>query len=882
MASKVDSQVRIEEGTGLTRMRIRDLLKRTTQSPMAPSFSVLLTTTTAIVAISSVTLIGWETHVLLLASWLKYAVPIAPLTAQLSTAFALLLLADALWPNRATLRIAMALAALFAIFESVPALLWSASFEKLSDLFVLQHVKVYPAILTGRISPLTAIGFLLTSFFLLLCAIRRWNRPARVAADILAVAIFCLGTFPLIGYLHGTPLLYGGGVVPISLPSAILFILLSVALMAHAPARSSVLHLFLGSSTQARLIRAFLPSLALLMLVVSLSDAELVPWLARANPAIVDSLSTMLVLSATTLVIFFVAPRVGRDLDAAHVALSESQGIAAAAFESSDGIVISDAGCMILKVNRAFSQITGYSAEEAVGHKTNLLKSGRHEAAFYAAMWESILARGAWSGEIWNRRKDEEIYPHWLSITAVKGVAGEVTHYVATLTDITQRKEAEEEIRNLAFYDSLTRLPNRRLLLDRLQHALAASVRSRERGALLFIDLDDFKTLNDTLGHNIGDQLLAQVADRLKGQVREADTVSRLGGDEFVVLLEGLSEDAETAAAEIKRIGEGILSKLEEPYNLSGHEHHSTVSIGAALFGEDRESINELMKRADIAMYKAKAEGRNTMRFFDQDLEATVIARVSLEKELRHGIANGQLLLYYQPQVDNVGIITGAEALVRWQHPRLGLVSPGDFIPLAEETGLILPLGRWVMENACAQIAAWARDEETAHLTLAVNVSARQFQQPEFVEEVLTLLARTHADPQKLTLELTESLLLSNVEFVIAKMTALNEKGLIFSLDDFGTGYSSLSYLRRLPLSQLKIDQSFVRDLLIDSDDAAVAATIIALSHSLRLAVIAEGVETWEQLEQLKIFGCGAFQGYLFGRPVPIEEFRRVYSEKRP
>jgi EAL domain-containing protein (putative c-di-GMP-specific phosphodiesterase class I) len=358
--------------------------------------------------------------------------------------------------------------------------------------------------------------------------------------------------------------------------------------------------------------------------------------------------------------------------------------------------------------------------------------------------------------------------------------------------------------------------------------------------------------------------------------------VSRLGGDEFVVLLEGLSEDAETAAAEIKRIGEGILSKLEEPYNLSGHEHHSTVSIGAALFGEDRESINELMKRADIAMYKAKAEGRNTMRFFDQDLEATVIARVSLEKELRHGIANGQLLLYYQPQVDNVGIITGAEALVRWQHPRLGLVSPGDFIPLAEETGLILPLGRWVMENACAQIATWARDEETAHLTLAVNVSARQFQQPEFVEEVLTLLARTHADPQKLTLELTESLLLSNVEFVIAKMTALNEKGLIFSLDDFGTGYSSLSYLRRLPLSQLKIDQSFVRDLLIDSDDAAVAATIIALSHSLRLAVIAEGVETWEQLEQLKIFGCGAFQGYLFGRPVPIEEFRRVYSEKRP
>jgi diguanylate cyclase (GGDEF)-like protein/PAS domain S-box-containing protein len=872
----MDSEDQFEERLGTSWIRIRESLKRTMQSSGASTFSVLFTTTTAIVSISSVALIGWGTHALLLASWLTYAVPIAPLAALLLIAFAILLLADGFWPNRVYLRIAMALTALFAIFEGAHVLLLSVTADKVAELFFFQHMRVYPALLIGKISPHTGLSFVLAGLFLLLCALRRWNRPARVAADILAVAIFCAGAFPLIGYLHGTPLLYGGEVVPIALPTAVLFVLLSVALMAHAPARSRVLHLFLGSSTQARLIRAFLPSLALLMLVVSLSDAELVPWLARANPAIVDSLSTMLVLSATTLLIFFVAPRVGRDLDAAHKALTESQGIAAAAFESSDGIVISDAKCVILRVNRAFSQITGYSAEEAVGHKTNLLKSGHHEAAFYAAMWESILARGAWSGEIWNRSKDGEIYPHWLNITAVKGVAGEVTHYVATLTDITLRKEAEEEIRSLAFYDSLTHLPNRRLLLDRLQHALAASARSRQRGALLFIDLDDFKTLNDTLGHNIGDQLLIQVAERLKAQVRETDTVSRLGGDEFVILLESLSEDAETAAAEIQRVGEGILSRLELPYALSGHEHRSTVSIGAAIFGENRESIDELMKRADIAMYKAKAEGRNTMRFFDQHLEAAVIARVSLEKDLRHGIANGELLLHFQPQVDSEGSITGAEALVRWEHPRLGLVSPGDFIPLAEETGLILPLGCWVMEKACAQIAAWAEHEQTAHLTLAVNVSARQFQQPEFVGEVLSLLARTNANPRKLKLELTETVLLSHVEFISAKMAALNEQGLTFSLDDFGTGYSSLSYLRRLPLSQLKIDQSFVHDLLTDTNDAAVASTIIALAHSLGLAVIAEGVETWEQLEQLKRYGCGAFQGYLFGRPVPIEEFGQI------
>jgi len=861
-------------------MSILDGLKKLGRASGRSSFPILPITAAAILAISSLALVGWGTHTLLLASWFLYAVPMAPKAALLFIVFALLLLAEGLWPDRPFVRLAMALAALLTIFEAVKALLWSASIQKLSEAFAFQHLRVYEKVFQGRISPLTAVGFLFASCFLLLCAMRRWTRPARFAADVLAAAIFCVGAFPLIGYLHGTPLLYGGDVVPIALPSSILFLLLSIALMDHAPARSHLLGLFQGPSTRARLIRAFLPSMALLMLVVSLSDEELVPWLARANPAIVDTLSTMLVLLATTLLIAIVAPRVGKDLDAAHKALSESQSVAAAAFESSDGIAITDATCRILRVNRAFSQITGYSAEEAVGRNANLLKSGHHDAAFYAAMWQSLAVRGTWSGEIWNRRKDGEIQPHWLSIAAVKDEQGEVTHYVSNLTDITQRKEAEEAIRSLAFYDSLTHLPNRRLLLDRLEHALAASARSRQKGALLFLDLDDFKTLNDTLGHNVGDQLLAQVAERLRNQVREADTVARLGGDEFVVLLEGLSANAENAASEIKKIGEGLLKRLEQPYDLSAHEHRCTVSIGAALFGEDRQSIDELMRRADIAMYKAKAEGHNTMRFFDQDLEAAVVAHASLEKDLRHGVSNGELLLYYQPQVDNRGCTVGAEALVRWQHPVRGLVSPAEFIPLAEETGIILPLGRWVMEAACAQIAAWADDKETAHLTLAVNVSARQFQQPGFVEEVLSVLAHTRANPHKLKLELTESVLLSHFESIIGTMAALNAQGIVFSLDDFGTGYSSLSYLQRLPFRQLKIDQSFVRGLLTDANCSAIAYSTVVLAQSLRLDVIAEGVETREQLEQLKSFGCKAFQGYYFGRPVPAGEFNRCLLEK--
>jgi diguanylate cyclase (GGDEF)-like protein len=484
-------------------------------------------------------------------------------------------------------------------------------------------------------------------------------------------------------------------------------------------------------------------------------------------------------------------------------------------------------------------------------------------------MWQTLRRDGYWQGEIWNRRKNGEIYPEWLTITAVKNESGAITHHVAAFSDITQRKAAEEEIKHLAFYDPLTRLPNRRLLLDRLHQALAAGARSRRYGALLFIDLDNFKNLNDTLGHDMGDRLLQQVSLRLEECVREEDTVARLGGDEFVVMLEDLSEQTEEAATQAEAVGEKIIASLNRTYPLGEQAHHSTPSIGVTLFLGREAAIDDLLKRADLAMYRAKAAGRNTLRFFDPEMQAAVTAHSALETDLREALRSDQFVLHYQPQVDDTGRMIGAEALVRWQHPQRGLVAPDEFIPLAEETGLILPLGDWVLRTACTHLAAWSTHLETAGLVLAVNVSARQFRQNDFVAQVLGALAAAGADPQRLELELTESLLLDDVENTIAKMNALKAEGVSFSLDDFGTGYSSLAYLKRLPLNQLKIDRSFVRDITTDSNDAVIARTIVALGQSLGLTVIAEGVETEAQREFLVANNCHAFQGYLFGRPEP-------------
>jgi diguanylate cyclase (GGDEF)-like protein/PAS domain S-box-containing protein len=458
---------------------------------------------------------------------------------------------------------------------------------------------------------------------------------------------------------------------------------------------------------------------------------------------------------------------------------------------------------------------------------------------------------------------------------------GAFSGYRGTGRDITEQKLAEAEIERLAFYDVLCGLPNRRLLMNRLAQALSASARSGQHGALFFIDLDNFKDLNDTLGHDMGDTLLGQVAKRLVGCVRESDTVARFGGDEFVVMLEDLDADLQAAVGQAEAAARKILVALNRAYDLGGREHHSTPSIGITLFRDHALSVEEILKRSDVAMYQAKAAGRNTLRFFDPEMQAAVADRSALEADLRQGLSRGELRLFYQPVVDAQMRVTGAEALVRWLHPARGMVSPAQFIPMAEQTGLILPLGQWVLETACRQLATWALPGSppgTREFSVSVNVSARQFRQPDFVAQVLAVLAQTGAPARLLTLELTESLLLSDVKDVIAKMQELKSHGIGFALDDFGTGYSSLAYLKRLPLDQLKIDKSFVGDVLTNANDAAIACTILALAASLGLGAVAEGVETEGQRAFLLRNGCKAFQGYLFGKPEPIEAFERALA----
>ena len=547
--------------------------------------------------------------------------------------------------------------------------------------------------------------------------------------------------------------------------------------------------------------------------------------------------------------------------------------VAAAAFESQEGMVITDAQGVILRVNRAFIESTGYSAEELVGQTPSILRSGRHDDAFYRQMWAGIVETDNWQGEVWDRRKSGEIYPKWLTISAVRDESDTVTHYIGTHFDITERKHAEERIKALAFYDQLTGLPNRTLLVDRLHQTQITGVRSGDYGALLFIDLDNFKTLNDTFGHDRGDQLLRQVASRLTQAVRHEDTVARIGGDEFVVVLASLGEVESLAASISEMIADKILAVLNTPYLMADTVHRSSASIGVTLFQGEALGIDELMKQADLAMYKSKESGRNLVRFFDPTLELAVRVRAELEDDLRIAVEQGQLQLHYQPQLIDGGQLTGAEALLRWNHPLRGMVSPADFIPLAEETGLILPIGQFVLEAACHQLVAWAAQPAFAQLSIAVNVSARQLHQEDFVSQVRATLAQTGANPMRLKLELTESLLVENVQEIIGKMLALRETGIGFSLDDFGTGYSSLSYLKRLPLDQLKIDQSFVRDVLDDPSDATIARTIVALANALGLGVIAEGVETTAQLAFLREAGCYAYQGYLFSRPLAVTDF---------
>lgn len=550
-------------------------------------------------------------------------------------------------------------------------------------------------------------------------------------------------------------------------------------------------------------------------------------------------------------------------------------GIAATAFESQEGMMVTDASGTILRVNKAFTDTTGYSAEEVIGKTPAILRSDRQDADFYAAMWKEIDRTGFWQGEIWDKHKSGRVYPKWLTISAVLDREGGVTHYVGTHTDITERKLAEEKIRHLAFYDQLTELPNRTLLQDRLKQAMVVSERSNSHGALLFLDLDHFKTLNDTLGHDHGDMLLRQVARLLAENVRQGDTVARLGGDEFVILLLDLDADIYTAAKDAESTCRKLLAVLKQNYRLNSSNFHSSASIGCALFRGEQTSIEELLKQADLAMYKSKEAGRNTFHFFDPAMEARVLARSQTDADLRQAIQEKQFLLHYQPQTEGKSSqIIGAEVLVRWLHPQRGLIPPNDFIPSAEESGLIVPIGQWVMETACQQLALWANDQATEQLTIAVNVSVQQFKQPDFVEQVIALLEQTGANPQRLKLELTESLFAQNIDDIIGKMSALKSIGVGFSLDDFGTGYSSLAYLSRLPLDQLKIDRSFVMDIETSDNNVAICAATISLAHSLGLKVVAEGVETEAQRYFLTtVHHCDFLQGYLLGKPLPLAEF---------
>ncbi|WNV06109.1 EAL domain-containing protein [Candidatus Methylospira mobilis] len=549
------------------------------------------------------------------------------------------------------------------------------------------------------------------------------------------------------------------------------------------------------------------------------------------------------------------------------------QRIAATAFQTQEGIIITEFDHRIVRVNRAFTEITGYEAEEVIGKKPSVLKSGRHDESFYRDMLVSLLRSGFWQGEVWDRHKQGHCYPKWLRITAVRGDDGRTTHYVGNFADISERKAAEEKIHNLAFYDALTRLPNRNRLLAYLDRVIEYCNQGKSCGALLFLDLDNFKTLNDIKGHPVGDELLADVAQQLLGIQAANDQVfvARLGGDEFGILLQGLNRERDDVLARINGLAEKILALFRAPYILSSGIYHSTASIGIA-FSEPGITAHAMLARADTAMYQAKDAGKNTYRIFDPAIQQALEKRAELETGLRQAVRGLQLTLLYQNQVDEDGRLIGVEALLRWQHPLLGEVPPMEFIPLAEETGFILDIGKWVLEAACAQLMRWSRKPETQRLSVAVNVSVRQFYQPGFVDQVRGIAAQYAIDPALLKLELTESIVLQNVEEAIAMMRELKVLGVTLSMDDFGTGYSSLSYLKQLPFDQVKIDKSFVQGIGYNSNDIFIVSTVITLGRLLGMSVIAEGVEDIKQYEHLRELGCKLFQGYYFGRPKPADE----------
>jgi diguanylate cyclase (GGDEF)-like protein/PAS domain S-box-containing protein len=568
---------------------------------------------------------------------------------------------------------------------------------------------------------------------------------------------------------------------------------------------------------------------------------------------------------------------VGAWLDITEAKLAQQQlQLTAQVFESSqEGIVITDVDNCFLSVNRAFSEITGYSGEEVLGRNPSLLASGRHDKAFYELMWRTLKSAGQWQGEVWNRRKNGVVYPQWLSISALRNAEGQITQHIGTLTDLSSRKDAEEQIRVLSNYDPLTLLPNRTLLHDRAQVALAAAQRAQTQVALMYIDLDRFKNINDSLGHAIGDQLLQELATRLTTHMHPDDTICRPGGDEFICLLP--NTDYQGAA----HVAQRTLAIIAEPFTIDGQRLSLTASIGIALFPDNGDDLARLSQCADSALFRAKQNGRSNFQFFAQQMHERANEVLRIENDLRRALEKKELLLYYQPQVDATSLkIVGVEALIRWQHPEWGMVSPMRFIPIAEESGQIREIGNWVLYSAVQQNADW-KAAGLPIVPVAINLSVVQFRDASLCDAVGEAMRASGLDPAMVELELTESIAMDDSSFTIDMVARLHALGIGLSIDDFGTGYSSLSYLKRFKIDKLKIDQSFIRDLHSDPDDAAIVTAIIGLAKGLGFRTIAEGVETQGQLDFLREHQCDEIQGYFYSKPVPADEFARLLAHQR-
>lgn len=555
-----------------------------------------------------------------------------------------------------------------------------------------------------------------------------------------------------------------------------------------------------------------------------------------------------------------------RDISQRKAAEKQLRLLAKVFENSGEGILITDAQNRIEKINLSFTRLTGYRLEEVIGKNPHILSSGLQSREFYESMWQRLLHEGFWQGEIWDRRKNGETYPKWLSISAIRNEENEIANYIASFSDIAELKRAEKEIEKLAYHDPLTGLPNRFSLLAQLEQALAKSRRNQGRLAFMFIDLDRFKIINDTLGHHIGDMLIVQVANRLRNLIRQSDVVARLGGDEFVVLITDAPSSADAGVVAAK-----ILKDLSQSYTVEGFSLFSSPSIGISFYPEDGDNINAIMKNADTAMYHAKSEGGNGFRFFDAAMTQKSAERLNLENGLRFALENREFELYYQPQIAADGKIRALEALIRWNHPEFGLLSPDAFIPIAEETGLILGIGNWVQKTACMQLKQWM-DQGFPYMRIAVNVSSQEFLQKDFPESVCGIVAESGIGPNQLELEITESMAMTNPETIIGIMRTLKAASIRLSIDDFGTGYSSLAYLKLFPIDQIKIDRSFIEDMAIDSNDMAITVSTIALAQKLGLEVVAEGVEIPYQSDILFSHGCDLIQGYVFSKPLPADE----------